>query len=153
MAKTRRRHAGVKNATLKAEKEALKAQKKAEAQILKDVKAEKAKEKAKERIIKEEKKQILKEIRAILKDIRARKKEEKAQPKQLSEAEAKKFEKLAMELFKKNSKMKAEAKEWLYKMGRDHKDKENIDIMLENMWYDLDTNAMAVWINKVRAKN
>lgn len=153
MAKTLRRRAGVKNATLKAEKEALKAQKKAEAQILKDVKAEKAKEKEKERIIKEEKKKILKEIRAILKDIRGRKKEEKAQPKQLSEAEAKKFEKLAMELFKKNSKMKAEAKEWLYKMGRDHKDKENIDIMLENMWYDLDKNAMAVWINKVRAKN
>ena len=49
--------------------------------------------------------------------------------------------------------MKAEAKEWLYKMGRDHKDKESIDIMLENMWYDLDTNAMAVWINKVRTKN
>ena len=146
MAKTRRRRAGVKNATLKAEKEALKAQKKAEAQILKDVKAEKAKDK-------EEKKKILKEIRAILKDIRARKKEEKAQPKQLSEAETKKFEKLAMELFKKNSKMKGEAKEWLYKMGRDHKDKENIDIMLENMWYDLDKNAMAVWINKVRAKN
>ena len=31
-----------------------------------------------------------------------------------------------------------EAKEALYKMGRDHKDKENIDIMLENMWYGLE---------------
>ena len=32
----------------------------------------------------------------------------------------------------------AEAKEALYKMGRDHKDKESIDIMLENMWYGLE---------------
>ena len=38
-------------------------------------------------------------------------------------------------------------------MGRDNKDKESIDIMLENMWYGLDENEMAVWINKVRAKN
>ena len=59
---------------------------------------------------------------------------------------------LAMELFKKNSKMKAKAKEALYKMGRDHKDKESIDIMLENMWYELEENAMAVWINKVKNK-
>ena len=49
--------------------------------------------------------------------------------------------------------MKADAKDWLYKMGRDHKDKENIDIMLENMWYDLDKNAMAVWVNKVITKD
>ena len=68
-------------------------------------------------------------------------------------SQANKFEMLAMELFKKNSKIKAEAKEALYKMGRDHKDKESIDIMLENMWYGLDENEMAVWINKVRAKN
>ena len=104
MVKTSRRHskrAGVKNTTLKAEKEAMKAQKKEEAQILKDVKAQKKEEKEKERIIKAEKKQILKEIRAILKDIRAQKKEEKAQAKQLSDAETKKFEKSAMKLFKK----------------------------------------------------
>ena len=31
-----------------------------------------------------------------------------------------------------------EAKKALYKMGRDHKDKESIDIMLENMWYGLE---------------
>ena len=48
--------------------------------------------------------------------------------------------------------MKAKAKEALYKMGRDHKDKESIDIMLENMWYELEENAMAVWINKVKNK-
>ena len=67
MAKTRRRHAGLKNATLKAEaqilkfmKEQKKAQKKEETQILKDVRAQK------------------KEERKKLKDNRTRKKKEKA---------------------------------------------------------------------------
>ena len=41
----------------------------------------------------------------------------------------------------------------LYKTRREHNDKKSIDIMLENMWYELDENEMAVWINKVRAKN
>ena len=170
----RRRHSrrgGLKNATLKAEKEALKAQKKAEAQILKFMREQKKAEKKEEtQILKDvraqkkaekmEEDQILKDVRAQkkeerkkLKAVRTRKKKEKAQSKEMTEAEANKFEMLAMELFKKNSKMKAEAKEALYKMGRDHKDKESIDIMLENMWHGLDENEMAVWINKVRAKN
>ena len=47
MTKTRRRRGGrLKNATLKAEKEAKRAQRKAETQILKDVKAQKIVEKA-----------------------------------------------------------------------------------------------------------
>ena len=64
MVKTnRRRHSrrgGLKNATLKAEKQALKAQKKAEAQILK--------------FMREQKKAQKKEEAQILKDLRAQKK-------------------------------------------------------------------------------
>jgi len=55
-AKYNRRHGGVKNATLKAEKAALRSQKRAEAQILKDVKAQKKEEKARLKALKKTKK-------------------------------------------------------------------------------------------------
>jgi len=145
-ARYNRRHGGVKNATLKAQKKeealilkelkALKvAQKKEEAQILKDVKAQKKEEKAR---IKEEKARL-----------KALKKTKKAQPKlELTEDPAK-LEKLALELYKKSSAMKARAKADLIQMAR-NTDKESIDIMLENNFYDLTNKQLEAWIAKAR---
>ena len=140
-----KRRGGLKNTTLKAQKKeealilkeikALKvAQKKEEAQILKDVKAQKKEEKAR---IKEEKARI-----------KALKKTKKAQPKVATSAEV---EKLALELYKKSSAMKARAKEDIIEMGRDV-DKERIDIMLENNFYELTDKQLEVWIAKARTK-
>ena len=62
-----------------------------------------------------------------------------------------KLKKLALELYKKSSAMKARAKEDIIEMGRDV-DKERIDIMLENNFYGLTDKQLEVWITKVRAK-
>ena len=138
-ARHNRRHGGVKNATLKAEqkalKEALKSQKRAEAQILKDVRAFKKEEKAR---IKEEKARL-----------KALKKTKKAQPKVETSADVAKLEKLALELYKKSSAMKAQAKADLIQMAR-NTDKESIDIMLENNFYDLTNKQLEAWIAKAR---
>jgi phage repressor protein C with HTH and peptisase S24 domain len=141
-ARHNRRHGGVKNATLKAEqkalKEALRSQKRAEAQILKDVRAFKKEEKAR---IKEEKARI-----------KALKKTKKAKPKAETSADVAKVEKLALELYKKSSAMKAKAKADIIDMGRDV-DKERIDIMLEDNFYWLIRKEHdQVWLNKARAK-
>jgi hypothetical protein len=156
---TRRRHAGIKNTTLKAQKkeEALilkdiraqkAAQKKEEAQIIKDVKAQKKEEKAR---IKEEKARI-KEEKARIKALKKTKKAQKAQPKVETSADIAKLEKLALELYKKSSAMKAQAKRDIIDMGRDV-DKERIDIMLENNFYWLIRKEKdQVWLNKARAK-
>jgi hypothetical protein len=154
MTKSRRaghnkRRTGVKNNTLKAQKKeealilkeikALKvAQKKEEAQILKDVKAQKKEEKAR---IKEEKARLKKT-----------KKAQKAQPKVETSADVAKLEKLALELYKKSSAMKALAKADLIEMAR-NTDKESIDIMLEDNFYWLIRKENdQVWLNKARAK-
>jgi hypothetical protein len=148
-ARHNKRHGGLKNATLKAQKKeealilkelkALKvAQKKEEAQILKDVKAQKKEEKAR---IKEEKARL-----------KALKKTKKAQPKVETSADIAKVEKLALELYKKSSAMKAKAKADLIQMAR-NTDKESIDIMLEDNFYWLIRKEHdQVWLNKARAK-
>jgi hypothetical protein len=153
MRQTRRKRGGVKNDTLKAQKKeealilkeikaAKAAQKKEEAQILKELKAQKKEEKAR---IKEEKARI-KEEKARLK---ALKKTKKAQPKVATSADV---EKLALELYKKSSAMKAQAKRDIIDMGRDV-DKERIDIVLENNFYWLiEKEKDQVWLDKARAK-
>ncbi len=143
MRQTRRRRGGVKNTTSKAEKAALRAQKKEEAQILKDVKAQKKEEKAR-----------IKEEKARLKALKKTKKAQKAQPKPKLEtsADIAKIEKLALELYKKSSAMKAQAKADIIDMGRDV-DKERIDIVLEDNFYWLIRKEKdQVWLNKARAK-
>jgi hypothetical protein len=62
-----------------------------------------------------------------------------------------KLKKLALELYKKSSAMKAKAKADLIQMGRDV-DKERIDIMLENNFYGLTDKQLEAWIAKARAK-
>jgi hypothetical protein len=155
-ARHNKRRGGVKNATLKAQKKeealilkelkALKvAQKKEEAQILKDVKAQKKEEKAR---IKEEKARI-KEEKARIKALKKTKKAQKAQPKVATSADV---EKLALELYKKSSAMKAQAKADLIQMAR-NTDKESMDIMLENNFYWLiGKEKDQVWLAKARAK-
>jgi hypothetical protein len=152
MRQTRRRRGGVKNTTLKAQKKeealilkeikALKvAQKKEEAQILKDVKAQKKEEKAR-----------IKEEKARLKALKKTKKAQKAQPKVETSADIAKVEKLALELYKKNSAMKAQAKADLIQMAR-NTDKESIDIMLEDNFYWLIRKEKdQLWLDKARAK-
>jgi hypothetical protein len=147
-----KRRGGVKNATLKAQKKeealilkeikALKvAQKKEEAQILKDVKAQKKEEKAR-----------IKEEKARLKALKKTKKAQKAQPKVATSADIAKVEKLALELYKKSSAMKAQAKADLIQMAR-NTDKESIDIMLEDNFYWLIRKEKdQVWLDKARAK-
>jgi len=149
MRQTRRKRGGVKNDTLKAQKKeealilkeikaAKVAQKKEEAQILKDVKAQKKEEKAR---IKEEKARL-----------KALKKTKKAQPKVETAEDLAKVEKLALELYKKSSAMKAQAKRDIIDMGRDV-DKERIDIVLENNFYWLiGKEKDQVWLDKARAK-
>ena len=151
-ARHNKRRAGIKNATLKAQKKeealilkeikALKvAQKKEEAQILKDVKAQKKEEKAR-----------IKEEKARLKALKKTKKAQKTQPKVETSADIAKVEKLALELYKKSSAMKAQAKTDIIDMGRDV-DKERIDIMLEDNFYWLIRKEKdQVWLDKARAK-
>ena len=146
-----KRRGGLKNTTLKAQKKeealilkeikALKvAQKKEEAQILKDVKAQKKEEKAR-----------IKEEKARLKALKKTKKAQKAQPKVETAEDIAKIEKLALELYKKSSAMKAQAKADLIQMAR-NTDKESMDIMLENNFYELTNKQLEVWIAKARAK-
>jgi hypothetical protein len=140
-ARHNKRRGGVKNATLKAEKAALRSQKRAEAQILKDVRAFKKEEKAR-----------IKEEKARLKALKKTKKTQKAQPKVETSADIAKVEKLALELYKKSSAMKAKAKADLIQMAR-NTDKESIDIMLEDNFYWLIRKEHdQVWLNKARAK-
>jgi hypothetical protein len=151
-ARHNKRRAGVKNTTLKAQKKeealilkelkALKvAQKKEEAQILKDVKAQKKEEKAR-----------IKEEKARLKALKKTKKAQKAEPKLETAEDIAKIEKLALELYKKSSAMKAQAKRDIIDMGRDV-DKERIDIVLENNFYWLiGKEKDQVWLDKARAK-
>ena len=157
MTKSRRamhnkRRAGLKNTTLKAQKKeealilkeikaAKAAQKKEEAQILKDVKAQKKEEKAR-----------IKEEKARLKALKKTKKAQKAQPKVETAEDLAKVEKLALELYKKSSAMKAQAKADLIQMAR-NTDKESIDIMLEDNFYWLIRKEKdQVWLAKARAK-
>lgn len=157
MTKSRRamrnkRRAGVKNNTLKAQKKeealilkeikaAKVAQKKEEAQILKDVKAQKKEEKAR-----------IKEEKARLKALKKTKKAQKAQPKVETAEDLAKVEKLALELYKKSSAMKAQAKADLIQMAR-NTDKESMDIMLEDNFYWLIRKEKdQVWLAKARAK-
>ena len=157
MTKSRRamrnkRRGGLKNTTLKAQKKeealilkeikALKvAQKKEEAQILKDVKAQKKEEKAR-----------IKEEKARLKALKKTKKAQKAQPKVETAEDLAKVEKLALELYKKSSAMKAQAKADLIQMAR-NTDKESMDIMLEDNFYWLIRKEKdQVWLDKARAK-
>jgi hypothetical protein len=152
MTKSRRRRAGVKNNTLKAQKKeealilkeikaAKVAQKKEEAQILKDVKAQKKEEKAR-----------IKEEKARIKALKKTKKAQKAQPKVETSADIAKVEKLALELYKKSSAMKAQAKADLIQMAR-NTDKESMDIMLEDNFYWLIRKEKdQVWLAKARAK-
>ena len=146
-----KRRAGVKNTTLKAQKKeealilkeikaAKAAQKKEEAQILKDVKAQKKEEKAR-----------IKEEKARIKALKKTKKAQKAQPKVETSADIAKVEKLALELYKKSSAMKAQAKADLIQMAR-NTDKESIDIMLEDNFYELTNKQLEVWLAKARAK-
>jgi len=137
-ARHNRRHGGVKNATLKAEKAALRSQKRAEAQILKDVRAFKKEEKAR-----------IKEEKARIKALKKTKKAQKAQPKVETAEDVAKLKKLAMELYKKSSAMKAQAKADLIQMAR-NTDKESIDIMLENNFYWLTDKQLEAWIAKAR---
>jgi len=84
-----------------------------------------------------------------------------AEAKEKAEAQAKteveltedpvKLKKLALELYKKSSAMKARAKEDIIEMGRDV-DKERIDIMLENNFYELTDKQLEIWIAKARTK-
>lgn len=60
-----------------------------------------------------------------------------------------KLKKLALELYKKSSAMKAKAKADLIQMAR-NTDKESIDIMLENNFYDLTNKQLEAWIAKAR---
>jgi hypothetical protein len=147
-----KRRGGLKNTTLKAQKKeealilkeikALKvAQKKEEAQILKDVKAQKKEEKAR-----------IKEEKARLKALKKTKKAQKAQPKVETAEDLAKVEKLALELYKKSSAMKAQAKADLIQMAR-NTDKESMDIMLEDNFYWLIRKEKdQVWLDKARAK-
>jgi hypothetical protein len=147
-----KRRAGVKNNTLKAQKKeealilkeikaAKVAQKKEEAQILKDVKAQKKEEKAR-----------IKEEKARLKALKKTKKAQKAQPKVETAEDLAKVEKLALELYKKSSAMKAQAKADLIQMAR-NTDKESMDIMLEDNFYWLIRKEKdQVWLAKARAK-
>jgi colicin import membrane protein len=89
--------------------------------------------------------------------------EEKAQAEAKAKTEAKekaevettedpaKLKNLALELYKKSSAMKAQAKADLIQMAR-NTDKESIDIMLENNFYDLTDKQLEIWIAKARAK-
>jgi len=87
--------------------------------------------------------------------------EAEAEAKEKAEAQAKteveltedpvKLKKLALELYKKSSAMKARAKEDIIEMGRDV-DKERIDIMLENNFYELTDKQLEIWIAKARTK-
>ena len=146
MRQTRRKRGGVKNDTLKA-------QKKEEALILKEIKAAKAAQKKEEAQILKELKAQKKEEKARIKEEKARlkalKKTKKAQPKVATSADV---EKLALELYKKSSAMKAQAKRDIIDMGRDV-DKERIDIVLENNFYWLiEKEKDQVWLDKARAK-
>ena len=142
---TRRRHAGTKNTTLKA-------QKKEEALILKDIRAQKAAQKKEEAQIIKDVKAQKKEEKARIKALKKTKKAQKAQPNVETSADIAKLEKLALELYKKSSAMKAQAKRDIIDMGRDV-DKERIDIMLENNFYWLIRKEKdQVWLNKARAK-
>lgn len=157
MTKSRRaihnkRRGGLKNTTLKAQKKeealilkeikaAKAAQKKEEAQILKELKAQKKEEKAR-----------LKEEKARLKALKKTKKAQKAQPKVETAEDIAKIEKLALELYKKSAAMKAQAKADIIDMGRDV-DKERIDIVLEDNFYWLIRKEKdQVWLAKARAK-
>jgi hypothetical protein len=87
--------------------------------------------------------------------------EEKAQAKEKAEAKEKakvettedpvKLKNLALELYKKSSAMKAQAKADLIQMAR-NTDKESMDIMLENNFYDLTDKQLEVWIAKAITK-
>lgn len=153
MTKSRRaihnkRRGGLKNTTLKA-------QKKEEALILKEIKAAKAAQKKEEAQILKELKAQKKEEKARLKEEKARlkalKKTQKAQPKVETAEDIAKIEKLALELYKKSAAMKAQAKADLIQMAR-NTDKESMDIMLENNFYELTNKQLEVWIAKARAK-
>jgi colicin import membrane protein len=89
--------------------------------------------------------------------------EEKAQAEAKAKTEAKekaevettedivKLKNLALELYKKSSAMKALAKADLIQMAR-NTDKESMEIMLENNFYELTDKQVEIWITKARAK-
>jgi len=132
----------------------LKAKEKAEAE-------EKAQADAKAKAEAKEKAQADAKAKAEAKEKAKEKAEAKAEEKAKAEAQAKteveltedpvKLKKLALELYKKSSAMKARAKADLIQMAR-NTDKESIDIMLENNFYGLTDKQLEVWIAKARTK-
>jgi chemotaxis protein histidine kinase CheA len=80
---------------------------------------------------------------------------EKAEAKEKAQAELTediaKLKKLALELYKKSSAMKARAKADLIQMAR-NTDKESMEIMLENNFYELTDKQLEIWIAKARTK-
>jgi hypothetical protein len=136
----------------------LKAEEKAQAEAKAKAEAD-AKAKAEEKAQAEAKAKAEADAEAKAKE-KAKEKAE-AQAKEKAEAQAKteveltedpvKLKKLALELYKKSSAMKARAKEDIIEMGRDV-DKERIDIMLENNFYGLTDKQLEVWIAKARTK-
>jgi hypothetical protein len=119
----------------------------------------KAEAEAKEKAEAEAKEKAEAETKAKAKAEAEAKAKAKAETKAEEEAEAKadltedpvKLKKMALELYKKSSAMKAKAKEDIIEMGRDV-DKERIDIVLENNFYWLTDKQLEVWIAKARAK-
>ena len=117
--------------------------------------------KAKEKAEAEEKAQAEAKAKAEAKEKAEAEAKEKAEAeaKEKAEAEAKvetaedvaKIEKLALELYKKSSAMKAQAKADLIQMAR-NTDKESMEIMLENNFYELTDKQLEIWLAKARAK-
>ena len=115
--------------------------------------------KAKEKAEAEEKAKAEAKAEAKAKAEAEEKAKAEAKAEEKAEAEAKvettedpvKLKKLALELYKKSSAMKAQAKEDIIQMGRDV-DKERIDIMLENNFYGLTDKQLEVWIAKAKTK-
>ena len=115
--------------------------------------------KAKEKAEAEEKAQAEAKAKTEAKEKAEAKTEAEAEEKAKAKTETKvettedpvKLKNLALELYKKSSAMKARAKEDLIQMAR-NTDKESMEIMLENNFYDLTDKQLEVWIAKARTK-
>jgi hypothetical protein len=145
------------DAKAKAEAEA-EAKAKAEAKEKAQAKAKaKSKAKAEEEAEEEAKAKAEEEAKAKAEEEAKAKAEEEAKAKAKAETKVEltedpvELKKLALELYKKSSAMKARAKADLIQMAR-NTDKESIDIMLENNFYGLTDKQLEVWIVKAKAK-
>jgi len=112
---------------------------------------EKAEAEAKEKAEAEAKEKAKAEAEAKEKAKEKDEAETKAETKVETTEDPVKLKKLALELYKKSSAMKAKAKEDIIEMGRDV-DKERIDIMLENNFYGLTDKQLEAWIVKAKAE-